>query len=100
MSYLARDTDPHTSHEAAKAIGNLNNSEKDVLYVARKMADFTDEELVDQFARAVKVGFVRPVSPQRIRTARSQLERRGLIVPTLLRRPSQYGRDMTVWSAA
>lgn len=102
MSSLARSSDPHTSHLAARKVKEtLNARQQDVLMVARQMPDFTDEELEERFAASVARKTVEHQEPSSLRTRRSELEKKGLVGRTMFRRPSRKtGNAMTVWSAS
>lgn len=99
-SNLARSTDPATSHLAAEKVEPMVGTSKErVLWVARQMYDFADYELIDMFASLAYRGKVRSTSPSRIRTARSELVREGLIQWAGKTRETPLGNDAMVWRA-
>lgn len=71
----ARNTDPHTSHEAAETVdGNRNRALLLEFLKGRPAA--TDEEIADAYRNA---GLPRQ-SPSGLRTRRAELVARGLVV--------------------
>lgn len=105
---LARAGDPYESHKAAASVTDLTSSQVAVLAQFRQWeADrlltqdtaphwmtpgFTDEALVDLMERHQT-----PYSPSRIRTARLELTRGGLLADQGDCRPTKRGRDARVF---
>ncbi|HLP97626.1 MAG TPA: hypothetical protein VK149_04195 [Sideroxyarcus sp.] len=89
----ARTTDPITSHEAG-ARADMNGSEYWVLHALREAGQMTDGSI----ELLAAIGDV-PWSPQRLRTARSALVKRGLVVHTGEYRKTPSGRRTQVWAA-
>ena len=88
----ARATDPPTSHAAASAqLPHVGSQENRVLERFAIYGAMTDDELVAR-------------SPQwhgpTIKTCRSRLAKRGLLVPTGETRLSQRGQKQRVWRIA
>ena len=105
MIGLARTTDPSTSHEAA-ARADLNGSEAEVLEILRRGTPLTDQSIFfvhqDNLKRARGALFprkVRSYSESRLRTARKELQRRGLVEWTGETRKLSSGRSSRVWMA-
>lgn len=89
---LARGRDPETSHAAARR-ANLNGSQRFVLMclLAHTGAGLAQWEL-ERLAQGAW-------SPQRVRTAVSELRRRGLAEATGETRPTPYGREAQTYRA-
>lgn len=107
----ARSTDPSTSHLAAASV-HPTASQVSVLVFFRHhddealrwmdrtggglplsfLAGYTDEALADAMEAQDT-----PLSPSRIRTARKELQRAGLLEPTGERRPTKRGRLADVY---
>ena len=88
----ARATDPATSHAAASSqLPHVGSQENRVLERFAIYGPMCDDELVAR-------------SPQwhgpTIKTCRSRLTKRGLLVDTGERRPSVRGKDQIVWRIA
>jgi hypothetical protein len=86
---VSRRTDPETSRDAAAVVSA--GVEDAVLRVHQSTAylvGFTDDELAAVLHR---------MHPPTVKTARSRLSRRGLLIDSGLRRPSNRGRDQIVW---
>lgn len=97
MPRHARNTDPHTSHQAAastteKALSRLETYVLAIFQNGGGIQQLTDEELV----RIVENNGY-PASPQGIRTARVELSRRGLI-EVVGESKSKFGRRCRVWA--
>lgn len=85
----ARRSDPSTSVDAAASLPPCGALERIILDQFGD-AGLTDDELcelVDAY-------------PPTVKTCRSRLAKRGLLVPTAERRPSWRGRDQIVWRLA
>jgi hypothetical protein len=89
-SPTARRIDPATSHEAAAAMPPLGRLERAILACFADGAK-TDEEVCELLPECF---------PPTVKTCRSRLTKRGLLVPTGARRPSSRGHDMQVWAVA
>lgn len=87
----ARGCDPITAHVAAATVNEPGYTEFRILAAFDVHGALTDDELVEMLP-----DFYGPT----IRTARSRLTKKGLIVPTGATRLSGRGRDMTVWQVA
>jgi hypothetical protein len=83
----ARRDDPRTAHEAAASVptGALENQ---ILEQFAIHGGLSDEDLCERLSH---------MYGPTVRTCRSRLVRRGLVVPTDARRPSARGRDLIVW---
>lgn len=91
---VARNTDPETSHAAAKSVGSdrIRSSQKIILNLLRKFGPMTDAEI----AGLMKVGF----SPSGTRTRRKELVDKGLVRDSGNRKRTSSGRSTIVWVAA
>lgn len=92
----ARLTDPETSHMAAEG-SNLPESQQAVLRMLGNVSR-TDQEIADEWARMVARCGYPNFSGSRLRTARLELMRQGLIIDTGKRRPTRSGYLSTVWA--
>lgn len=94
---LARHDNPATSADAAAAVaphaGTLEALILETFAVERnnRGMGLNDDELCELLAMN---------HAPTLKTARSRLTRRGLLVDSGTRRPSQRGRDSIVWSLA
>lgn len=90
----ARTTDPATSHEAANALtdSDLRGSQQLVLSILRTRGPNTDEGIA-----AYAVDGAKQYSGSRLRTARKELQRLGLVKEAGHTRPRAY--RMIVWEA-
>ena len=104
-----RRTDRQTSRRAERkaATGDLSKTQANILHLIREHvrqfgSGTTDDELVVEFRKlaAANPDTVRCPSPQRIRTARSDLVRLGYIRDTGQFAPSELGNDATTWEIA
>jgi hypothetical protein len=86
----ARNTDPATSHAAARSV-TLTPGRELVLSALRTFGPMTDEQLVPILAGKL--------SPSGTRTRRSELVSLGLVRATSKTRPLASGRDGIVWEA-
>jgi hypothetical protein len=83
----ARRMDPDTSHAAAGSVEAWVTEDR-ILRTFAIHGQLTDDELCEWL----------PLwHPPTVKTARSRLSKRGLLVDSGERRPSQRGRDMIVW---
>lgn len=86
----ARRSDAATSHEAAASLPPCGALESSILDAFARWGALTDEEVCERLPE---------MYGPTVRTCRSRLTKRGLLVPSG-RRPSSRGRDMTVWQVA
>ena len=83
----ARRMDPDTSHAAAGSVEAWVTEDR-ILRTFAIHGSLTDDELCEKL----------PLwHPPTIKTARSRVAKRGLLVDSGERRPSMRGRDMVVW---
>ena len=85
-----RRSDPVTSHEAAD-LANLSKPRNWVLYVL-SCGPLADHEVV-----LLASSFHQPFTPQRIRTARAELTRMGLVEKSGIYRLTENNRRAIVW---
>ena len=92
----ARSTDPDTSHEAARSIGEMTGKRQAVLDIIRAIGRGTDEDIIDAYHSST--------APQQsasgIRTRRAELTLMGLVVDTGERKVRSSGRGSIVWGIA
>jgi hypothetical protein len=90
--------DPQTSFDAARAQTNekFTVTQRAILNTVKLAGarGLTDEELLDALHRTFPA---RHDSPSSVRSRRAELTRRGLVVDSGKRRPTQYGQSAVVW---
>jgi len=92
---VARTSDPATSHEAARSVTGIRESQKHVLSVLKEHPEgLIDEELV----RAVRSKV--PMSISGVRTRRAELVEMGLVRDSGSVRLTENKRRSIVWRAA
>ena len=91
----ARKTDPQTSHDAARSVGNITPTQKYILKVLERPR--TDMELVEAY-RNLKLA--PRASESGIRSRRAELVNRGLVVDSGGRVKLPSGRWATIWRKA
>lgn len=94
----ARKTDPKTSHEAAASV-NLNamTATKKMIY-AILQEPFTDEQVAELYANAVRLDLAPKASLSGIRSRRNELYREGLIEAVAYGK-TESNRRAIVWQA-
>lgn len=95
----ARNSDPETSHEAAKSVRNVGPIHEAILYVLRIHPELTDEQLVGWYKADLAAGWLPKASDSSIRSRRKELAVLGRVVEVGLRRLSS-GRNGRVWKLA
>ncbi len=93
----ARHSDPVTSHQAAESVTELRGSQQAVLRVMPQKLGITDEELVAKYRHQAELGDVPHQSDSGIRSRRSELVKKRLVLDSGTRRPTTYGRKAIVW---
>lgn len=83
----ARRSDPHTSHQAARSVGD--GVWPVVLQAFRTWGPMTGDELCDKLP---------DLYAPTIKSCRSRLRNQGWIEPTAYTRPSARGREQIVWA--
>lgn len=96
MSPVARHSDPHTSHDAARSLpyDAVRYSQRQVWRLLASNGPSTDEELG---MAARRYGL--PISASGLRTRRSELVERGYVIDTGARARTASGRRAIVWAA-
>lgn len=92
----ARRSDPETSHAAAASVTELNAKQKSVLSLFQSFVAMHDEALIKLYRSTSAM----PQSQSGLRTRRKELARRGMIVDSGARVPTQSGRQSIVWKLA
>jgi hypothetical protein len=85
----ARRTDPATSHAAAALVAA--GVEERIVAAFAEYGALTDDELTEALPEFY---------PPTVKTARSRLSKRGVLIPTGGTRMSFRNRAMTVWAVA
>lgn len=93
----ARLTDPETSWEAAKSVGNLASTRAAIIDILTR-TPMTDLQLVREFGKAVLAGLVEPASESGIRSRRAELVKLGRVIDTGQREVLPSGRKAIVWA--
>lgn len=103
MPALARRTDPATSHQATGA-AYRSTAKDDVLRILTDHGPLNDAGVQEVHDLYVARGLMPSRTPQRLRTARAELERAGVVGiacdaagPLTVRMPSGYSSN--VWKA-
>lgn len=91
----ARNTDPKTSHAAADSVRNITATHKFVLALIEVHGPLNDEDLLALYLDQVGV-----ISPSGLRSRRSELVDRGLVVDSGERVKMLSGRNSIVWKVA
>jgi hypothetical protein len=94
----ARGTDPHTSHEAAKSVDRITETQTTILSLLR--TPMCDAELLFAYRLCAEIKTAPMASESGIRSRRAELVEKGLVVPTGQHKLSPSGRRMIVWEAA
>jgi len=93
----ARTTDPETSHEAARSVKNLTQTQENILRIFNKYRRLTDEMLL----RYYRGQYRKPaVSDSGLRSRRAELVARGLLEDSGLRSKMNSGRNAIMWERA
>ncbi len=94
----ARTADPYTSHEAAKSVTKVTETQQAILELLERA--MTDEQLVNAYYSAVLMGKQYPQATQQgIRSRRAELARKGLVVIVTSSLTSS-GRKARVWKVS
>ncbi len=100
---VARRTDPDTSHAAAASVKELTKKQKAVLAILRvlteSMGGATDEQIADAYQTNLPWERLPEQSDSGLRTRRSELVRKGVVVDSGERRRNRAGRQCAVWKA-
>ncbi len=94
----ARTTDPQTSHDAARSVENITETQSAILTLLT--FPMTDEELTDAFYNMQQVAGWKNASPSGIRTRRAELVARGLVKDSGERIKLSSGRSGIAWQVA
>ena len=96
MSPAARSTDPWTSKDAAMRVA-VQPLQDRLIYVFEAGYPMTDDELLLEYARAASLYRWKPATPSGIRSRRSELVEKGLLIDTGKTRLTATGRHSIVW---
>jgi hypothetical protein len=98
MSTIAptRNTDPQTSHDAAKSVRHISETQAAIMVILRE-TPMCDEKLVEQFNLWESHGRFAPASAQSIRSRRAELVRLGLVEYSGFDEKMSTGRYGRVW---
>jgi hypothetical protein len=92
----ARNTDPATSHQAAKSVRNVTETQAFILRIIEERPR-TDGDLIDAY-RSMKGAPV--ASESGIRSRRAELVSKGMIGDTNIRKVLPSGRMSIVWGVS
>lgn len=92
----ARNTDPQTSHDAAKSVRHVSETQAAILAILRE-SPMCDEKLVEQFHLWTSHGRFAPASDQSIRSRRAELVRLGFVEYAGFDERMSTGRYGRVW---
>ena len=95
----ARKSDPTTSHEAAKSVRNITATQQRILDVLEGYGPMNDEQLFEIFDYQFRKAGLPRVSESGLRSRRSELVARGLVVDSGERQKMASGRNSIVWKA-
>lgn len=97
---IARNTDPQTSHDAAKSVSNVERT-KEILWHMLRILPSTDEQLVIAYNELVNINPLKTprASESGIRTRRSELVAENMIEDSGERVKTRSGRSAIVWRA-
>jgi len=87
----ARNSDPSTSHKAARSVRNLSGTMLRILKVLEVHGPRTDDEIHT-------LGAFKD-TPQSIRSRRAELVRMGKVADTGLTQKNERGRECAIWAA-
>lgn len=102
MTATARRTDPQTSHDAARSLTDLRESQRVILGLLEKFGPGTDDDIARWYrrhGRALPGTPRRRISPSGLRTRRHELVEHGLVTDTGQRVKLHSGRHAIVWAA-
>lgn len=91
----ARTSDPETSHQAAKSVRRIAETQAKIMSLFEDFGNLTDEEIASQ---AQFNGWF--TSSSGLRTRRSELVEKGLLKDSGERRRLESGRRGICWSRA
>ena len=99
MKAHARTLDPKTSHDAARSVRNLTETQQLILNLFNiRINGYTDEELIEAYNKAYK--HFHPATDASIRSRRADLVKRGDLRATEIKRSTRANRGSTVWELA
>lgn len=96
----ARKTDPKTSHAAADSVRNITATHERILDILREYGPMNDEQIADICEYQVQKADMPHVSESGLRSRRSELVARGLVVDSGDRVKMRSGRNSIVWKVA
>jgi hypothetical protein len=98
---IARNTDPKTSHDAAKSVSNVERT-KEIIWHMLRILPSTDEQLVIAYNELVNINpsSTPQASESGIRSRRSELVGEGMIEDTGERAKTRSGRSAIIWRAS
>lgn len=93
----ARNTDPHTSHEAAESVQRQRESQEAVRRLLGYIGPSTDEDLRLAYEEWQAKAKLPKQSPSGLRTRRSELVAMGIVRDSGARQRLDSGRQAIVW---
>jgi len=94
----ARFEDPSTSHQAAKSVKNITETQASILKILAE--PMTDERLIEIFQGLAEYDMAPKASESGIRSRRADLVKIGLVEDTGIRAKIKTGRSAIVWSVS
>ena len=96
----ARNTDPETSHQAAKSlsVASVTDTQRAILKLLKRRS-MNDEQLFDAFFQGAENGSWKHASMSGVRSRRSELERLGWVKDVGITK-TRFGRAAILWGVA
>lgn len=96
----ARHSDPHTSHEAAKTVRGITESQERILEIITYFGPLSDETIAVHYARMADLNRWKLMSPSGLRSRRAELVAQGKVRDSGRRGTTASGRATTIWEVA
>jgi len=94
---IARNTDPATSHEAARSVTGISETHERILRIFSDCYELTDEHLATEWLTyGTHLGWP-PISPSGLRSRRAELVARGKLRDSGRRSITRTGRRTIIW---
>lgn len=93
----AKSTDPQTSHDAARSVRNLTETQSAIMELYRVFGSMVDDKLVMNYERFVKAKIAPRASLSGIKTRRHELVTAGKVQDSGSREKLESGRKAIVW---
>jgi hypothetical protein len=93
----AKATDPQTSHDAARSVKNLTETQKHILWIYDVYGSMVDDKLVYHYQKLTYQGIAPRASLSGIKTRRHELVTAGKVQDSGSREKLESGRKAIVW---